>query len=426
MKRKLLMGLLALMLLLLPVVPVFAAETAYPIPSTKTSVTLPEGTYILGPEVSILESIWKEAGVENIASVQTIYNELGVCSHFVKDGNSVYVSVKETDQTGYYYNLAELKDETVTELAELYGTDGSTLNAESAVYETAQIPFIMVDMETVSQKESEQLYELIYFTIVNGQSITFRVAGEEPIDDFQRGFILDVVGSFRVDEFIPKADPVNPLVSWAVLIAIVVFFLALFFGARYSKKLQKKANRELADRLVEFRDSDHVNIGEAIFVNETDHDPEAVSKFSKFQAYKKDPVKAIVSIGITVVATVVSILSNSPWWLTMILAVLMVWCIYKLITGAGNIERAVTKVFSGLRTTVAHFDFYETEFHISGLQTKTNYPYFRITEARRDGNVFYIYFGEGTTYFIEKDGFIKGDFEEFVKFINRKVKESKK
>lgn len=427
MKKRILSCFAALVLALaLPVLTVFAAEQNYIIPGTKTQVTLPENCFILGPEISVLEKIWEEAGVENIAEVQTIYNELDVCAHFVKDGTGVYVSVKETQQTGYYYNLAELKTETVQELADIYGADGTMLEADSAVYDTADVPFITVDMKTLSQNEDEQFYELIYFTIVNGQSVTFRVTGNEPITEAQREFILNITDSFRVLEFIPKEDPVNPLVSWAVLLAVVALVAALIFISRYSKKLQKKKNKELADKLVAFRDSDHSDLGELLFVNETEHTPVAITRFSKFQAYRKDPLKAVLSIGITVLATAVSIVSNSPWWLTLILGVLMMWCIYKFLTGAGNIEKAITKVFSGMRSTKAHYEFYENEFFISGMQTKTNYPYFRITETRRNGDCLYIYFGEGTTYFIDKFGFVKGNIEELEKFINSKIKENKK
>lgn len=426
MKRKFAASFAALLLaLLLPVMTVFAAGTAHTIPDTHTQVTLPEDTYILGPRISALENIWQEAGVADIAAVQRIYTELGVCSHFVKDGNSVYVSVKETQQTGYYYNFAELKPETVQELADVYGADSTVLEADSAVYMTEDIPFITVDMRTISRNEDEQLYEIICFTIVNGESITFRVTGEEPISPEAKALLMEITDSFRVKEFIPKASEVSPLLSWGVLIAIVAAVAALVLLAGYSKKLRKKENKIFADRLVAFRDADHENIGEAVFVNETDHSPEAVSRFSKYQAYRKEPLKAVFAIGITVIATAVSILSNSPWWLTMILAALMIWCLYKLITGAGNIERAVSKVYRGMRSTVAHYDFYETEFSISGLQTKTNYPYFRISDIRRNGDCLYLYFGEGTTYFVAKSGFIKGDFEEFEKFITSKVKENK-
>lgn len=426
MKKKFLSCLAALLLALLPAFTVLAAEVNYDIPGTKTQVTLPENTCILGPEVSVLEKIWKDAGVENIAQVQTIYNELDVCAHFVNEGSSVYVSVKETQQTGYYYNLADLKEKTVQELADIYAADSTVLEADSAVYDTADIPFIMVDMKTISNIEDEQLYEIIYFTIVNGESITFRVTGNEPITEAQRSFLLEITDSFKVLEFIPQADPIDPLVSWAVLLAVVVFIAGLIFGSKYSKKLQKKKNRELADRLVEFRDSDHENLGEVLFVNETEVTPAAIARFSKFQAYKKEPLQAVFSIGITVVATVVSFATNSPWWLSLILGIVMMYCIYKFITGAGNIEKAVTKVYSGMRSNTAHFDFFENEFHISGLQTKTNYPYFRITEARQNGDCLYIYFGEGTTYFIGKSGFLKGDLESLEKFINNKIKENKK
>ena len=427
MKSKLLCCITVLLLaVLLPAVPAFAAEINYNIPGTRTQVTLPEDAYILGPEVSVLEKIWDEAGVDNIAQVQTIYNELGVCSHFVKDGNSVYVSVKETQQTGYYYNLADLKEKTVQELADIYAADSTVLEADSAVYNTTDIPFIMVDMKTISNIEKEQLYETICFTIVNGQSVTFRVTGDEPITDGQKAFLMEVTDSFKVLEFIPQADPINPLLSWAVLLAVVLFVAGLIFTSKYSKKLQKKKNRELADRLVEFRDSDHENLGEVLFVNETEVTPAEIARFSKFQAYKKNPLQAVFSIGITVVATVVSLMTNSPWWLSLILGVVMMYCIYKFITGAGNIEKAVAKVYSGMRSNKAHFDFFENEFHISGLQTKTNYPYFRITELRRNGDCLYIYFGEGTTYFVEKSGFLKGDLESLDKFINNKIKENKK
>ena len=84
------------------------------------------------------------------------------------------------------------------------------------------------------------------------------------------------------------------------------------------------------------------------------------------------------------------------------------------------------RVYSKLRTTVAHYVFYQDEFTISGTQSNEVYPYFQISDVAEYQNYFFLYFGEEITQYMSKDGFQLGEAAEFGKFIREKVAENKK
>ena len=80
-----------------------------------------------------------------------------------------------------------------------------------------------------------------------------------------------------------------------------------------------------------------------------------------------------------------------------------------------------------MRSRKATFYFYDGDLRITGLQSASMYPYFQVTKMVETKDYFYIYFGEGTSYFIKKDGF-KGfekgkGADEFRAFMNEKLKD---
>ena len=49
------------------------------------------------------------------------------------------------------------------------------------------------------------------------------------------------------------------------------------------------------------------------------------------------------------------------------------------------------------------------------------FPYFQITDIRRHKQHLYLYYGPENAYMVDKNGFSKGSYEEFVKFLAEKT-----
>lgn len=402
----------------------FAVETKYQIPDTQMTVTVPNDAYVFLPNIGIDDPQWAEAGIDDIVDTKTLYNELEVGVHFSLNSgkDNIYVSQKTTDQTGYYYNLGDLQEKTLQDFADMYNSEDGTIIAESTIYKQKNIPFIRLSLKS-DYTDDGTSYELVYFTIVNGYSVSFRMIGTSEISQESENIMKAMIDSAEISEIIPKPESTaNPVLAWSVLIACVLLIVLLIVLSRHNKKVRQKATKELAQKLSEYRKNASDELGESIYVNDTVHDKDAIREFSKYQAYRHHPLAAIVSIGLTVIGAIVSYNVNAAWWITLIIVVLALYCIYKFLTGAGNLERSLTRVYSKLKSNKAHYEFYENEFTISGIQSREVFPYFQITNIAENGEMIYIYFGEGTTYYVSRNGFTKGSGENFKKFILEKAK----
>ena len=78
---------------------------------------------------------------------------------------------------------------------------------------------------------------------------------------------------------------------------------------------------------------------------------------------------------------------------------------YRSTTAHVAIEKTLIRVYSRMRSRKASFYFYDGDMRVTGLQSSNLYPYFQITRMAETKEYFYLYFGEGTTYFIKKNGF---------------------
>ncbi len=406
--------------------PAMAAETTYELEGADITLSLPENTFVFSSTMADTDPQWAEAGITDPVECKTLYNELGVVAHFSMNNNkdNIYLSRKQTDTTSAYFNLGTLDKENLDKFVEKYNiTEEGTMDSTAELYDHSQVPFVRTYIHSDFAQKDETVYEMVYFTIVNGYSVSFSMHGSTEFTEAQEQVMRNIVDSINFSNIIEK--PVTPTASPVFAITVLVGGVALLIGLIVAFKISKsnthKRTKILAEKLSAYRKERKTELGEMFFENTTDHSGEAIRIFSRYQTYHKNVLRGTVSIVVSVVGAVVSYQLNAAWWLTLALTAAALYCIYKFATGAGTIEKSMTRVFSKLKSSKAHYEFYSNEFTIAGMQSKEVFPYFQITAIKEYKDYFYIYFGEANTYFVSKNGFAKGDAKDFLGFISGKI-----
>jgi len=212
-------------------------------------------------------------------------------------------------------------------------------------------------------------------------------------------------------------------------VGVLIVLLIVYFVTTHSRnKREKQLRKETADRLAEYRrskqDDESVGTGALRFVNETDHDDAAIKTFANYQAYHLQIFMPVFTVVLSVIALyVVWQLGNfdSNWWVMLLLIGFAIYSLYKLATASTNTAKVLMRSYGKLRNRRAAYYFYDGDFRITGLQASNLHPYFQISRMYETNEYFYMYFGEGNTYFIRKDGFKQGDADAFRTFMKEKL-----
>ncbi len=408
--------------------------TTYEILQLDLKLTLPEGTYIFTFDTPDNDPTWEEAGLENPPEYKSIYQELNVLAHFSYDNGNINVLVNknETDTTASYFSLAHMTDEEIQAfIDEKLTVDEEGALTVSSVYEHEQIPFIRsetnVDLTTVDGQYVA--YELTYFTLLNGYTVTFSHNSTEPIPQSVDDYLQELTDTVRfgtinepdvlTDEEIMQAR--IALAAFAIaLIAIIGFFIYL---SRLNKR-RKKDIKALAEQISQYRvkrpEIENPQ-GELVFENFTDLDDELIRKYSVYKAYLQRPIAAVAPTVLTLFSLIASFFVEIELlWILLIVAA-FIYCVYKLGSASYVISKVMRKTHSKYRTKKAHYRFYEREFSVSGLQFAEFYPYFQITDFRDHGDYFFIYMGENNCYYVDKRKFTFAEQDDFSAFVKSKM-----
>ncbi|MBQ2668349.1 MAG: YcxB family protein [Clostridia bacterium] len=435
--RRLLALMLAVLTLTAACCLTVSAESAgdtFQVPSTNMSFTLPEGTYLISPKTPSSDPVWMQAKILDPSGKVMEMMESNISAEIYADENKclIAVSMKESDYSKAVFNLNDLTEEERASFIEYMSptsADGSTTGTVSWV-EHPQVPFFCVDIESTALGE-EPVYERLYCTIVDGILISFDLyTGTDPVPAEYDALLQAVVSSSVFSEF--KASPRSRMGSnsfWIIfLLCLMIALIVGFFVYRsVSRKREKKQKAILADRLVEYRRSKAGNedegTGSLMFVNETLHDDVAIKKFANYHAYSRHLFVPILTTALGITAIAVIGINGIQDNLLMVL--LMVGCVvfslYKSVTAGSTITKNLIRVFGKLRSRKGAFYFYEGDFRITGLQASNLQPYFQITRMSETKEYFYLYFGEDNAYYVSKDGFTKGDADEFRRFMKEKL-----
>lgn len=423
-------------------IPAFAETegTEFTIPQTAMTITVPEDVKILSLETTWDDPVWAELGILDTYSKGSEMLENNILAELYAFDQECVIAItkKESDFSESLYNLNNMEEKDKEEFLKglvPFTADGST-KGSSEWYEHEQVPFFRVDIQS-SALGDEMVYERVYGTMFNGIILSFDLYnGSEPISEEYDALMRQLIDSAVISEFTEKPPVVivDASAISAIILLVILFVLLIGFIVyrSVSAKRDKKERKAMANRLVEYRRSkenaEDEGDGDLRFLNETMHDDAAIRVFSKYQAFRGTnlflPIFT-VTMALAAITIVMQFDISDNWWMIVALVGFVAYSVYKSATAPVTIEKTLIRVYSKMRSRKAAFYFYDGDFRITGLQASNLYPYFQITRMVETKEYFYMYLGEGTTYFIKKDGF-KGfekgkGADEFRAFMKEKL-----
>ena len=413
--------------------------TGLTLPGVPVTLTVPEGVKVITTETYYDDPVWAELDILDTYTKGNEMIENNVLAELYAFDNECVIAVtkKESEFSASLYNLNNMAEEDKEEFLRgliPFTADGGTTGT-SGWYEHEQVPFFRVDIESTALTD-EMVYERLYGTMFNGIILTFDLYnGSEPISEEYDALMRQLVDSVVISEFTEKpVYEVSTAAKFAVAILAVLFGLLIFYiiYRSYAKKRDKAARKQMVDRLAEYRrakeNAPDAGDGDLRFLNETVHDNAAIRAFSKYQAMRGTNLFMsvfTVALALAALAIVMQFDMTGNWWMIVALIGFVAFSVYRSATAHVAIEKTLIRVYSKMRSRKAAFYFYDGDMRVTGLQASNLYPYFQITRMVETKDYFYLYFGEGTTYFVKKDGF-KGfekgkGADEFRAFMKEKL-----
>gem|GEM_PF-181720 len=409
----------------------------YTIPDTNMTVTIPEGATVLSVDTPAGDAAWSKAGILDASEKIKEMQKNGTTAEIIAaNGDTIAVAAKSSDYANSVFNLNNLDEKGKKDFLkymEPSSMDGSTTGTITW-YDHAQIPFFMIDICAENIKEEGPVYERLYGTLYDGKIVSFDLFGDtKEISEETDAFMRAVVDSAVISAFAEAPTIENGLSRQSAVtlgaVGVLIVLLIVYFVTTHSRnKREKQLRKETADRLAEYRrskqDDESVGTGALRFVNETDHDDAAIKTFANYQAYHLQIFMPVFTVVLSVIALyVVWQLGNfdSNWWVMLLLIGFAIYSLYKLATASTNTAKVLMRSYGKLRSRRAAYYFYDGDFRITGLQASNLHPYFQISRMYETNEYFYMYFGEGNTYFIRKDGFKQGDADAFRTFMKEKL-----
>lgn len=431
--RKLRAFILAAALLLLIPVSVHGAEWT----GEDFTITIPDDVYIFTPETPVDDAAWALAGITDPRGTLETYSEMSAVAEIVsKDGQrSILLGSKSNDYAKQVYNLADLSQEEKNQVLEDLATVNSdTLQVERGIYDGGETPFFWITFDG-EDTEGNPLHEILYGTIFNGKTLTLDIFNPEGITQEDKQVLEDIADSFVITKVIPVEEmeetagaqtvTAGDIILMGVLLGAMVLLVAgTFLFIRLKDKKDKKKKKALAERLSKYR-KDHSGEseirGELRYANLTHCSDPTIHEFSLYHAYKKNILPIASGILLSFALVALAFYFNTEWFMRLISLALVVYYGYKLITSSSSIEKVQHNIYSRGNNRAAKYAFYDEMFRVAGIQSPAVYPYFQITEVRRNKNYAYLYYGPDNAYIVDMEGFESGDRDSFYSFIQSKI-----
>lgn len=395
------------------------------------SFTVPESlAYCFDLNTPENDPSWALAGVGDPAAKQKDYQDMSAIADFYsEDGKAnILVMQKESDTSKQIYNLSTLTEEERAEfLDKLLQSKSEDITVKKEYVDVGGIPFYRV--QTDGKTDMGEVHELVYGTIVNGYALNFDMySGEKEMTEEQIGLLESMVQSVTFTEI--KAKPENTVSTGDLttsllmlgLLVVVILIPVLYFPIK--SRRDKKQKALLGEKLTEYHKAhgnNDVIPGEMRFANSTDCTREAIHKFSLYQSYIKNVGSLLVGAFLSITTLVVSFVLDSDWWIKLLAVGIAGYYGYKIFNMPHTIEKIQRKVYERGTSATAHYAFYDEAFRVSGIQSASVFPYFQISDVRRNGQYVYLYYGPDNAYMIDQYGFSLGEFEDFIKFISEKT-----
>lgn len=446
----------AVLLIFIGAVPALAKEETkdYTIEELKIKFSVSDDMYVFEKEnFNYNNTDLAKAGITDVNAFAEKFSKDGALMVIISEDAEMEIDFykKESSDTREYFDLDTMKEEDYGAfLKEMQPSE--EWQKEYAIlqkvedYGHNERRWFKTRIEMEATEEYDQtISELVFATIVNGYAINvdaFVLNGE--LTPEREEAVKAIVDSIHVYEQVTKEaaqaeastltfQDYFTVYGMLVLIAGVVIF---FIWNRSATKRRNRDRQVLADRLLEYHRQEKEKRDAALAAGESVQEPEAL--FRCHTDYDEDAVKHFVSyhmkhrcygmlIGYSMAALAIilfAVFSNIDIVIRILLVLIALLVFFWEIRLPKKLQKDQEAVFKKTIHKFNDYAFRMKDFRVLGMQASSVYPYFQIIHVGEDSEYFFLYFGDGSAYYVSKEKLLPKDEDAFRKFINERIKRS--
>lgn len=399
-------------------------------------IEIPDNFIVLTQSLDKKDPLWEKAGIYDVKSAKKSYGNMSALANFISEDGAINILLtwKISDESMDIYSLkgASESEKKILLDSVTYNED-EALDAESH-YVDINDEYDFFEMKIGGVLGGYDIHERVLGTIFNGNAISFDTFSYEgEISEETIKVMDDMAKSLKVTKVIPKDENSNykeyvdleitPLM-WIIFIAfflmLIVTAIFLIFNAVRNKRIKKNDQKLVSEFIATHKDFNPSD-SKARFINTTNFSGEAIHRFSMFHAYKRNLFPMILGIVIALFLLLALVYIKGSKLMILVLILLISVYAARIATAGRSTERMQRAQLEGAPSKIAHYAFFDEAFRISGIQSPNMYPYFHVKEIKQNDNYLYLYYSPEDAYMIDINGMKKGDKEEFVRFIEKKV-----
>ena len=411
---------------------VFASEKELDLPDMSIKFNIPSEAIVITPEIPVDDAVWEQAGIETPAEIILFMKDIRSSALVILGGEKFYISKNVSETTAQIHNLKLLKENEMSAFLEDFNYETEigeeSMKSSAKIVTINDMPFIQVSNYAVT--ELETVYEQVFFTVLNGFTVTFSQSSNKEITKEASENLLNMVNSIQFTQVTekPLPDGITPeqiRMTFTIFFIMVGIFIVCLVIIIVRNKRAKKEERIFSAKLMNYRqdrEEGFEKTQEILFSNSTEITDKSIDMYSVFQCFINKPLPYIATIAVTILCIVFLMFNQSSWWVILIFTIVLGFFSFKFATSAISMSKYMKKIYGKNKSRNALYNFYDREIQVCGIESNQFHPYFQITEIKQYKNYIYFYFGEYNPYFIDVNGFTKGELAEFKKYLMRKTR----
>lgn len=160
-----------------------------------------------------------------------------------------------------------------------------------------------------------------------------------------------------------------------------------------------------------------------LFKNKTKYTKDIYEKYLHFHQNKfgsKYTFTTIVTILLLFFCIIMNLKYSNYFTIFILLIVFVFFCLYRFLYPAKKVEKELkTEKFKKEKEFI--FTFYKNFFVISDKKKSEKIKYWKLHRVYETNDFFYLYIDKNHAFLLNKDTFTKGNTEEFLKFLKKKI-----
>jgi hypothetical protein len=415
---------LALILFIYPTLKVGAQVETFS--ELNIEINVSNETIIITKDTPVTDNLWKQVGILDPKTEKENMDKMGVQA-IIYDPittSTVRLLQKQSNESKSIFHLSLLSEDELSEFMNSFiSSPDENTKATIDKYPHNETPFFRYHLEVT--QDNIPLTEIIYGTIVNGNTIFFDMYQENSITEIDETFVKELVAETHFTKFLDKSEVLKEqkeetlrlLIGFMILVVISIIWFV--FQKKRSKKEQetkKRKTNELTEFYKEQRRKEELNIKDTIlYINRTQYKEEVIKTFCYYNEIIKN---AKLWIGMIIIILVFLLQSRVTLLIYLIASVLIFLFVYFQGIRIDKLVQRMLKPFT--KNSDAIFMFYEDYFTLSGVQFISKYPYTQITDVKVYKDYIYIYLSLDKAFYLKKDGFEQNG-EKFMDFMKQKT-----